>query len=377
LRKKFVLTSDRIDINYFKPKQIVEYVLNNNSITKTGIFDMEKIKKIAPIHMLAETRGKAFALFMYIAIPLFLLVGLFMVYHSFINTGNTFDGVTGLLCFVFFGGGGLFMCKGGEYKPKKSFFFYRLTKEGLKKYIIWGAIIFIALILLMLIIDPSKVLKYGVGYGISAIITFYYMNKSIIVHEDVDYVANTQLSALMGLEVDEKINASYQNFDSSKSLDVQENSNIFLVSDKKIFFAYYNGNNWLTTIKKLGDIQKIGIMNYGNDGTSTYMKLVFADETEVGLRLSLYDKLTSNPNLFVKRFLDTLDAYLLGYSIVRNSRRRVSVDASPQIQQESSQSYNTAEEVGSSVTRQIDIDDTILNNLRDATPIESGRTLEL
>ena len=38
LGKKFVLTSDRIDVNYFKPKQIVEYVLNKETITKTGIF---------------------------------------------------------------------------------------------------------------------------------------------------------------------------------------------------------------------------------------------------------------------------------------------------------------------------------------------------
>ena len=39
LGKRFVLTSDRIDINYFKPKHIVEYVLKNNSVTKTGIFN--------------------------------------------------------------------------------------------------------------------------------------------------------------------------------------------------------------------------------------------------------------------------------------------------------------------------------------------------
>lgn len=38
LGKKFVLTSDRIDINNFKPKQIVEYVTNKQIVTKTGIF---------------------------------------------------------------------------------------------------------------------------------------------------------------------------------------------------------------------------------------------------------------------------------------------------------------------------------------------------
>ena len=38
LGKKFVLTSDRIDIDYFKPKYLVEYVVNKETITKTGIF---------------------------------------------------------------------------------------------------------------------------------------------------------------------------------------------------------------------------------------------------------------------------------------------------------------------------------------------------
>lgn len=37
-RKKFILTSDRIDIDYFTPKQIVEYVVSKETITKTGIF---------------------------------------------------------------------------------------------------------------------------------------------------------------------------------------------------------------------------------------------------------------------------------------------------------------------------------------------------
>lgn len=39
LGKKFVQSSDRIDIDYFKPKLIVEYVINYKTITKTGIFE--------------------------------------------------------------------------------------------------------------------------------------------------------------------------------------------------------------------------------------------------------------------------------------------------------------------------------------------------
>ena len=45
LGERFVLTSDRIDLNYFKPKQIIEYVVNKETITKTGIFKTNIIKK--------------------------------------------------------------------------------------------------------------------------------------------------------------------------------------------------------------------------------------------------------------------------------------------------------------------------------------------
>ena len=43
LGKKFVLTSDRIDIYYFKPKHVVEYVIDKDMITKTGIFSTNNI----------------------------------------------------------------------------------------------------------------------------------------------------------------------------------------------------------------------------------------------------------------------------------------------------------------------------------------------
>lgn len=41
LGKKFVLSSNRIDINYFKPKHIIEYTTDGRSITKTGIFRVD------------------------------------------------------------------------------------------------------------------------------------------------------------------------------------------------------------------------------------------------------------------------------------------------------------------------------------------------
>ena len=38
LGKKFVVMTDRINLNYFRPKYVIEYSLNGNKVTKTGIF---------------------------------------------------------------------------------------------------------------------------------------------------------------------------------------------------------------------------------------------------------------------------------------------------------------------------------------------------
>lgn len=40
--KKFIVSQGRIDVNYFKPKITVEYSVNNNSVTKTGIFNSNR-----------------------------------------------------------------------------------------------------------------------------------------------------------------------------------------------------------------------------------------------------------------------------------------------------------------------------------------------
>ena len=40
--KKFIVSRGRIDVNYFKAKVVVEYSINNNSVTKTGIFNTNK-----------------------------------------------------------------------------------------------------------------------------------------------------------------------------------------------------------------------------------------------------------------------------------------------------------------------------------------------
>lgn len=321
---------------------------------------MRQIEKLPQIKIISEYRGSSFVYLIYIGIPIFAIAGLFMAYNG-LNDGKFINIFYGLLSILFFGAVGVSVFKGGVYEPEKTFFMERMNKEKLNKYIIYSAIAMILFCLICFLLDG----KFGViGGTIVGFIGLYNWSKSIKFHEDVDYEANEFIADLIGLSVDEKIVASYQNFDSSKS-NRKKNNNLIVVTNRKIFFAVYSGTNWMTLNKLLSEIVKIGIAR--ND-VNSYLKLVFADNTSLGLRLDLYEKITTTPQLFVKQFLSTLDASLLGYDIVsNNNRRRVSI---------SNENSTLANNFGTQ-TRSIEINPTLVNELKSSEEIKSGRILEI
>lgn len=247
----------------------------------------------------------------------------------------------------------------GNYIPNKSFFLERLTKEKINTISLVG----LSLTIIGLIV--SYIWKGHFYYQyILVFIVFYLYSKSLKVHADIDYTANELLSEVIGLNIDEKIVASYQNFDSSKPKQ-KKDDNLIVVTNRKIFFAVYNGTNWMTLNKLLSEVEKIGIAR--ND-VNSYLKLIFADNTSLGLRLDLHEKITTTPQLFVKQFLNTLDASLLGYDVVsNNSRRRVSIS-----------NENIAETNKSGKqSRNIELNPTLVSELKASEEIKSGRILEI
>lgn len=246
--------------------------------------------------------------------------------------------------------------KGGTYKPEKSFYWWRLTKERMSLLYIVLTIIFVVISIISLIIE-FKITT--IIFLVGGLMGIYYIKKSFEVHEDVDYVANQELANIIGMEVDEKIQASYQKKDV-----------IMLVTDKKIICASMRNRQWNVLNKKLDSISSIGIytpMMMGSlFNSEIYMQLIFTDLSRVELKMDMFDKFTSNPDLFFKRFLIALDAFVLGKTDEKiASRRRVSVNS------EYKPSNNKEINI-----RTIDLSDTVLCNLRDATPFESGRILE-
>jgi hypothetical protein len=249
--------------------------------------------------------------------------------------------------------------KGGKYKPGKSFRLWRLTKKKILLMYTVTAIILVALLVFLLTI------KFKINTIIILVVTIagiYSLRKSFKVHEDVDYVANQKLADILGIDIDEKVQASYL-----------KNNVILLLTDRKIIYAYKKGR-WKVLNKKIEEISKIGVyspmMAGGFFNTDLHLLLLFTDSNRVELKMDLTDNITSNPDLFFKKFLVTLDDVLLGKTdekIVKRRRVTVNNEAGPL----------GSVKNGCTDVRKIDISETVLKNLREATPIEHGRTLEL
>jgi hypothetical protein len=273
----------------------------------------------------------------------------------------------GFLLYTIFG-------KESVYKPQKSFGTIRGSNERILKIIIIISIISIILVCSVCYIFYAEAtskswLSYAVSGIIGLVLFIYYTFKSFKVHEDVDYVTSSELENIVGVEIGERIQATYQNYNSSINGEYQDNSNLMVVSDKRVFFSFIEEGKWSFTKKNICDIVKIGIFDDSYNNQKIHFKLVFSDDTSILLHMESYGKATSNTLLFLRKFLDVLDAVILGTVDEKiTSRRRVSVNQETK-PIESQKSENKE-------VRRLDLSEDMIEKLRNATPVESGRVLE-
>lgn len=211
-----------------------------------------------------------------------------------------------------------------------------------------------------------RILGFPIGYLTPGLVGLYYASIAVKFHEDVDFETNEFLSESLGLSIDDKIVASYQNFNGTK-IGYKKNDNLMVVTNRKIYFACFNGSNWMTLTRTFGDIQKIGGGLTNVSGNSLYLRIIFNDESTLGLRLERLEKISSEPGLFIQKFYLALDAYLLGNDVFQNSRRRVAVS-----NEKSTEARGTI-----SKTRSIELSTELLNELKNSEEIKPGRTLEI
>jgi len=247
-----------------------------------------------------------------------------------------------------------------KYKPGKTFPLLRWSKDKMAKIYKISLIGLSVLGIALVIGGEYKSIFYIVG----AFVAIYYTLKSIEIHEDIDYSANDALTELAEMSIAEKVMASYQNFDNTTT-QFKKNNNIIVVTNRKIFFAVFDGKKWMKMIKLISEVRKIG---YNSSNSDHFFRLIFSDNTSLNLRLCVFDKITTTPKLFLKQFLSVLDAYLLGADAVpATSRRRVTVETG----------RTPSEQQPAVSVRNIEINPTLFNQLKKAEEIPSGRVIEI
>lgn len=320
------------------------------------------IKTIPIWKMFLETKGKTTGIAILTTLPIFIGTGIAAFFYG-LKTGQYKYAIPGFLCASFF----LlvlvvFIFPQTEYIPGKTFLGYRSKLKKSQSIIKYSGWFFTALGLAFSIFFPSKII-ITLTILFNAYIALYLVSKSLKFHEDVDHSTNHFLSSSLGIDTDEKILVSYQNFEPS---DIKEGCNAFIVTPTKLMTASFNENNWKKLSRNLDQITHIGVIS--DDTGNSCVKLIFSDGADVLLRITLYEKLSSNPTLVTKRLLEAIDANLLGHPLEEKAPRRRRVVTS---NENSPTPVSTPETRKSAPTRELEL------TPAHTEPPKSGRKLEL
>ena len=182
--------------------------------------------------------------------------------------------------------------------------------------------IIIAILFVFFIYMEEQRLGSWVAVAIPAILGLVclvnYTRKSYQLHEDVDTAALSYMENMVGVDMGERIQAAYQNFDPSNSDSLRDGANIMVVTDRKIYYSSLDYGRWSFVKKNICDIAKLGCLEddkysvYDYTENKEYFKLVFSDGTSIMLHMKTISKLSSNPKLFRRKFFEVLDAVILG-----------------------------------------------------------------
>lgn len=188
-------------------------------------------------------------------------------------------------------------------------------------------------------------------------------------HGDIDYSAVETLRE-EGLITDEKVYASYQNFDSSDDEGNEGDIALVFLADGMIAF-YCAEDGWYEAHKKFSEITELGIST-GQD-MSFFILMRFDDETQLRLSIDPSLRLSTDPASFTRQFLEILDASLTSGALGRetNRRRRVVVEDNPSLPS-SATLQRTAED-----DRRLELPETSKADVKKRDKTGSGRALEL
>ncbi len=271
--------------------------------------------------------------------PWIFIVGtlVFVAFGAFIAIIVPSGMLAGLGCIVLFGGGGLALCFSAwpsrRYRPGRTFSGYRGGRQRVKtQYTIafYLGLLLVAGAGLWFVLAPKietsmvKILIQGLLGGLGLAVYGYRGRLGVPLHEDVDETANLSLRSSSVISRTEKISASFRNFSPTNKKYAPAKGNLLLGVHPTMFSIVLNdGRDWLRRAERYEDIAAIGIRTAsgsGNEGEH-FLALKMIHGGSYVLKLALGENAT-DPLLFLRAFLSSLDSFLTGTSTVAGVRRR-------------------------------------------------------
>lgn len=293
----------------------------------------------------------------------------------FVEIGGGKDIFAMLICWGFVGVGVFILRsstsqKGTEYISGKSFQGYRGNDKKIiisYKILLWSGIILTPTLLIMRYWQPGFA-------ALSAIFIGYYGLISKKAHGDIDWVA---IEILRGarLITEEKVYASYMNFDPSERKPGKKGDAVFGVLSDSMVILFTDGKGWKALKKKFSQITEVGIFPSSPNGNNIFILIRFMDGDQYKLKLDLFLKLTTEPQTFVRYFLETLDNFLMPADTDKATTRRRRV-----VEEQSgpSSDASTAPQQASPSARQLELAEGTLKEINNVVvPPKGGRALEL
>lgn len=276
------------------------------------------IKTIPMWKMLMETKGKAAGLALLVLLPV-IIVACAWLFFDGLQSGQKHQAAMGLIGLVFFSVCALGFAPAKKYIPGKTFKFYRDKRLSTQKAINYGYGLIAFIIVVYWVLEAGDAAR-GVAFGLLGILSLYFYSKSLKFHADIDFSTNEYLATALGFSVGEKILLSYQDFYADE---IEAGCNAFAATATKLIVASFDGVAWKKLSRDLDQVSHIGII--GDEDQRYFVKLQFSDGADVFLCVGLYEKLTSNPVLVIRKLLEMIDASLLGGSGATQTapRRRV------------------------------------------------------
>ncbi len=329
------------------------------------------IRTIPVWKMMMIAKGKILGLLILASIPVFIFGGARVLLEGLQN-GQIRQAAMGFITLIFFGVGALLFAPSKKYIPGKTFQAYRNKKFNTMAGINYGYAFIILSGVIIAVLAPETAMT-TLYYGLGGIVCLYFYSRTLKFHEDIDFSTNEYLETALGFPAGEKILVSYQNFDAGE---IKNGCNAFAATGTKLIVASFDGSVWRKLSRDLNQISRIGIA--GDASQNHFVKLQFNDGADALLRIELYEKLTSNPTLIIRRLLEAIDASLLSDSGASQAvqRRRVVVNSetpTPVLK-------NVAPEatlVPMAPLRNIEVAPDVLIAIQAAEEVVPGRRLEL